>query len=795
MRLQLGLRSKLVLVLTAFGLVPLAGVAIIGSRASHAVRDQAATSLQNVAENVADKIDRNLFERYGDVQAFGFNDAVFDRTKWYVGDTAETQLVRRMNQYVDAYDLYYLTVMTDLEGRVVAVNSRDGDGKPIDTRAIYAKSYRDAGWFHACTAKQFTRRMAFTAKGNDVADGSYIEDLHFDPDVHAAYPDDEARAIGFTAPVFENGQIIGCWHNSAKFSLVTAMVATAYDEIKAKGYPGATLTVLDSVGGVLLRYGATGAARDTLASGIAHNLATEGSPMAREAVAGRSGSAIVPASHGQEARAAGFAHLKGAMGYPGMNWSLVVQTPESELLAVTGIGAAVRGLGAVLLATLVLVPILGWMLGSRAVHPIIRISEAARRIAQGDLSCAIVHDGGDEIGALGASFERMRATTAGLVGETARLTAAAEAGDLDVRGDADRFEGAFRDVVLGTNHTMDGLKRLTEEARAQRDAAERFLAEVGDVLARTAARDLTARVAGAYDGEHAVIGGALNSALATLDEALTQVTTASAQVADAAGQITASAQSLAGGAATQAASLEEVSSSLQEFAAQTHANADGATQARGLAESAQRTVRDGTDAVQRLAAAVDQIRGTSVATAKIVRTIDEIAFQTNLLALNAAVEAARAGDAGRGFAVVAEEVRALAQRSAAAARETAALIEGGMRDAERGVAINAEVLATFAAIDERARRVGAVVAEIATACAEQADGMAQINGAVDRMNDVTQQVAASAEQSAASATEMASQSTSLTDMVARFALSDAPSHATAAPVGRSRLARRARQRA
>jgi cobalamin biosynthesis Mg chelatase CobN len=153
-----------------------------------------------------------------------------------------------------------------------------------------------------------------------------------------------------------------------------------------------------------------------------------------------------------------------------------------------------------------------------------------------------------------------------------------------------------------------------------------------------------------------------------------------------------------------------------------------------------------------------------------VRTIDEIAFQTNLLALNAAVEAARAGDTRTRLRGRREEVRALALRSAEAARNTAALIDESVGHAERGVAINAEVLAAFATIDANAGRVDAVVAEIAGACAEQTQGVAHINEAVERMNEVTQQVAAAREQSASAATEMSSQAESLTDMVRGFQL-------------------------
>src|SRR5690606_549888 len=166
-----------------------------------------------------------------------------------------------------------------------------------------------------------------------------------------------------------------------------------------------------------------------------------------------------------------------------------------------------------------------------------------------------------------------------------------------------------------------------------------------------------------------------------------------------------------------------------------------------------------------------KIKGSADQTAKIVKTIDEIAFQTNLLALNAAVEAARAGDAGKGFAVVAEEVRSLAQRSAEAAKSTAELIEGSVKNAEAGVRLSDEVARQLGDIVAGAEKVSDIVAEIAAASAEQAKGIGQINGAISQINQITQQNAANSEQSAAAAEELSAQAGQLADMVGHFRIS------------------------
>ena len=197
----------------------------------------------------------------------------------------------------------------------------------------------------------------------------------------------------------------------------------------------------------------------------------------------------------------------------------------------------------------------------------------------------------------------------------------------------------------------------------------------------------------------------------------------------------------------------------------TKQNTLNAKEAQGVAEQARSSANKGVESMNRMSSAINQIKSSSAATAKIVKTIDEIAFQTNLLALNAAVEAARAGDAGRGFAVVAEEVRNLAMRSAEAAKNTANLIEEAVRNAENGVVINSEVLNNFQEIAEKTNKVSQVVSEIAAASDQQDQGISQLNRAVEQMNQLTQQNAANAEESASAAEEMRS-------MVAGFKLSN-----------------------
>ncbi len=236
----------------------------------------------------------------------------------------------------------------------------------------------------------------------------------------------------------------------------------------------------------------------------------------------------------------------------------------------------------------------------------------------------------------------------------------------------------------------------------------------------------------------------------TLDEGADQVAAASQQVATA-------SQSLADGASTQAASLEETSASLEEITSMVRRNAEASSQAKQLAGETRSAADAGAIDMEQMKVSMAAIKTSSDNVAKIVKTIDEIAFQTNILALNAAVEAARAGEAGAGFAIVADEVRSLAQRSALAARETADKIEDAITKSDFGVTVSGKVAASFGQITTKARSVDDLVGQIATASKEQSEGISQINLAVTQIDKVTQNSAATSEESAAASEELNAQ--------------------------------------
>jgi methyl-accepting chemotaxis protein len=240
------------------------------------------------------------------------------------------------------------------------------------------------------------------------------------------------------------------------------------------------------------------------------------------------------------------------------------------------------------------------------------------------------------------------------------------------------------------------------------------------------------------------------------------------QVASASAQVSAASQSLAEGSSEQASAIEETSASIEELSAMTTQNAENANQANNLMKETGRVVNEANESMQELTVAMKEITTGSEDTAKIIKTIDEIAFQTNLLALNAAVEAARAGEAGAGFAVVADEVRNLAMRSAESAKSTANLIDDSIRRIKNGSDIVAKTNEAFDRVLGGTKKVDELFREIAAASNEQAQGIAQIGKAIAEMDKVVQQNAANAEESASASEELNAQAMQMKDMVAEL---------------------------
>ena len=495
----IGLTPKLVLVLIMFSIVPMSIVAYMGFDASHEIEKTAGKRFQITAENIGDKIDRNLFERYGDVQAFGKNRILSERYNWYTPGEKDNEIVRTMNEYVATYGIYSLMLFVDPQGDVIAVNDKDSKGNRIETRHLYKKNYQNSAWFQAVSSGTYTTNMPFTAEGNEISTGTFIEDVHVDKDVQSVYTDQEGLTLGFSSPVYtESGELLGYWSNRTQFSLVEEIIQQAYGEMKFSGYPGAEITLLDGTGNILVDYDPRTYETENVVHDMDNvilkfNLAQKGVGVAQAAVAGESGHQTSSHARKHIMQAAGYTHLKGALGYPGMNWSVLVRVPLDE--AALEATAIKRNIILAALIGLALVLPMGILMGRTLVGRLRPVMEVAEKASQGDLTSRVPVTTKDELGQMGQAFNGFLDQLSRMLNQITEVThnVAASSEQLSVNGgqvaqssreqsnQATQVASAVEEMSATANEMAKNAQALATSAQEVNQAALRG----GDVVANS----------------------------------------------------------------------------------------------------------------------------------------------------------------------------------------------------------------------------------------------------------------------------------------------------------------------
>ncbi|MEH7910097.1 methyl-accepting chemotaxis protein [Rhizobium laguerreae] len=385
--------------------------------------------------------------------------------------------------------------------------------------------------------------------------------------------------------------------------------------------------------------------------------------------------------------------------------------------------------------------------------PILSLSSDMQRLAGGDTAIASAGIGrADEIGTMASAVEVFR-------------QAAIANKQLEKDAEAARLQGET--------------ERVTARKQADEDAAERLRAATSGLAAglkRLASGDLAFQIDEPFAPDFENLRHDFNMSIRQLDQTLSAIAAAIAAIDEGTREIASGAGDLSKRTEQQAASLEETAAALDQITANVSNSSKRTDEARTEATDANRNAAKSSEVVSHAEEAMRRIEASSQQISSIIGVIDEIAFQTNLLALNAGVEAARAGDAGKGFAVVAQEVRELAQRSAQAAKEIKGHIQKSSVEVESGVKLVLDTSQVLKAISEQIARINQHMDAIAVSAREQSTGLAEVNTAVNSMDQVTQQNAAMVEQSTAASGHLAEEAAKLRELVSRFRL-----RATASP--------------
>jgi methyl-accepting chemotaxis protein len=404
------------------------------------------------------------------------------------------------------------------------------------------------------------------------------------------------------------------------------------------------------------------------------------------------------------------------------------------------VSMAAAGVAATLLAGAFAI----WMTTFKVARPLSRMVERMKRLAQGDLNVEIEGLGRrDEVGEMAAAVEVFKTNA------VQRVQVEKEAAEHRAAADAERG-------------------RVEAERARIADVQSRAMRSLGEGLKRIADGDLTARLDSHFPSEFAKVRDDFNAAAQKLMATVRAVVSSTSAIDSGAREITSASDDLSHRTEQQAASLEQTAAALDEITAALKTSAEGAKHASDVVASADDDAKKGAVIVKQAVEAMDAISDSSEQIGRIIGVIDEIAFQTNLLALNAGVEAARAGESGKGFAVVASEVRALAQRSAEAAKDIKNLISTSATQVESGVKLVAESGKALERIIGQVSEINRTVAEIARSAQEQAGGLQQINTAMNQMDHSTQQNATMVEESTAASHSLSKETTQLAGLVEQF---------------------------
>jgi methyl-accepting chemotaxis protein len=786
---SIGLMTKLVVPSATIILLVASAVFVAVYEKKHHITGERAAGLENAAASIQDKVDRCLFERYGDVQAFGLNSEV-RRPLDQLTAAEQASLTSTIDAYVKAYGCYALSLVVDTSGKVVAVNSVDAGGQPLPAAArLVGRDLSASDWFQQAKAERYTTDGKPGSLSGTVVTAPQRTPL-LDEVYGAKRPSWE---MGFSAPIRSaSGQIVGYWHNAFSSPTVEHIVESQYEAMKRQDMASAEFTVIDDKGNILVEIDPTtsGSIASRTEEVLKVNLADNGLGLAKSALAPNaaplgSGPTTVGTKSGTSAKLDGmgaYARSVPVMGYSGSNLTTLVRVSNFEFMDV--IYDLLWAAGAVGLIGVVIGVVGVWASVRPIVNRVNKIRDAVGALARGEIADNLQVRGTDEVAQAANALAQTKSELREVFGkeqvdwqqvanqqrEASRLRNVVENSPVNIMvADTDL---RITYVNAASQKTLSNIERLLPIKASQilgqsidvfhKDPAHqrRILSDPRNLPHRAVFKlgdetiDLTA--ASVCDDEGRYLGPMVSWELVTEKVALEEREKANAQsLKQTLEGVNQNAQTLASSSEELSAVAQQMSSNSEETTAQANVAAAAAeevsknvatvaTSAEEMSASTKEIAKNASDAARVATQAVrvadetnrtvSKLGDSSIEIGKVIKVITSIAQQTNLLALNATIEAARAGEAGKGFAVVANEVKELAKQTASATEEISQKIE----------AIQTDTKGAVTAISQ----IGTIINQIN-------DIQSTIASAVEEQTATTNEIARNASEAARGSTEIA----------------------------------------